>query len=57
MLIDVSWRDGCLSHPLPIENGCFVLPDRLGIGFDVDESVLKQHVGPFVKPTGRLFYV
>lgn len=45
MLKDVPWRDECLSHPLPIENGFFVLPDRPGLGFDVDESVLEAHPG------------
>src|SRR6478672_252309 len=27
MLSDVSWRDECLSHPLPIRDGFFDLPD------------------------------
>ncbi len=57
MLKDVPWRDGCLSHPLPVENGFFVLPDRPGLGFDVDESVLSQHPGIRVQPAGRNFYV
>ena len=57
MLQDVPWRDGCLSHPLPIENGFFVLSDRPGLGFDMDEAVLEEHPGIRVQPTGRDFYV
>ena len=57
MLKDVPWRDGCLSHPLPIENGFFVLPDRPGLGFDVDESVLAAHPGLRETPADRVFYI
>jgi galactonate dehydratase len=57
MLKDVPWRDGCLSHPLPIENGFFVLPDRPGLGFDIDEEVLASHPGIRVRPTDRAFYI
>jgi galactonate dehydratase len=57
MLKDVPWRDECLSHPLPIVEGQFVLPDRPGLGFDVKEEVLKQHPGVTVCPKGRNFYV
>ena len=28
MVNDVPWRDACLSHPLPVEQGYFILPDR-----------------------------
>lgn len=45
MVQDVPWRDGCLSHPLPVENGFFTLPDRPGLGFDIDEAVLEAHPG------------
>jgi len=57
MLKDVTWRDECLSHPLPIENGYFVLPDRPGLGFDVKESILEKHPGIRVRPTDRDFYI
>lgn len=57
MLKDVPWRDGCLSHPLPIKNGRFILPDRPGLGFDVDEAVLREHPGLTVAPEERAFYV
>lgn len=57
MLKDVPWRDECLSHPLPIVEGQFVLPDRPGLGFDVNEDVLKQHPGIKVCPKGHNFYV
>lgn len=54
---DVAWRDGCLSHPLPIEDGYFVLSDRPGLGFDVDEEILRQHPGLRVPPPERAFYI
>jgi galactonate dehydratase len=57
MLKDVAWRDECLSHPLPIENGYFVLPERPGLGFDVDEAVLTKHPGVRIPPKDRVFYV
>jgi len=57
MLKDVPWRDGCLSQPLPIENGRFILPDRPGLGFDVDEAVLREHPGLTTAPKERAFYV
>ena len=57
MLKDVSWRDTCLSHPLPVENGFFVLPDRPGLGFDMDEQTLRQHPGLRITPKDRAFYI
>ena len=57
MLKDVPWRDECLSHPLPIVNGHFELPDRPGLGFDVNEEVLQAHPGFHHQPEGRSYYV
>lgn len=57
MFKDVAWRDGCLSQPLPIERGHFVLPERPGLGFDIDEAVLRQHPGIRTPPTDRPYYV
>jgi galactonate dehydratase len=57
MLKDVAWRDECLSHPLPIEEGHFVLPTRPGLGFDVNEEVLLQHPGLRTPPSDRAFYI
>lgn len=54
---DVPWRDACLSHPLPIDNGYFVLPERPGLGFDVNETELNRHPGLRTRPAGRVFYV
>jgi len=56
-LKDVPWRDECLSHPMPIKDGYFVLPDRPGLGFDIDESVLLKHPGLTNRQDGRAFYV
>ena len=57
MLKDAPWRDECLSHPLPIENGFFVLPERPGLGFDLNEDVLRSHPGVRVPPKDRVFYI
>ncbi len=57
MLKDVPWRDGCLSQPLPIQDGYFVLPDRPGLGFDVNEHILQEHPGLRRQPTDRVFYI
>lgn len=57
MLKDVVWRDKCLSHPLPIENGFFVLPDRPGLGFDINEDELAAHPGLRTRPDDRAFYI
>jgi galactonate dehydratase len=57
MVQDVPWRDACLSHPLPIEQGYFVLPDRPGLGFEVNEAELLNHPGLRTPPAGRNFYV
>lgn len=57
MVNDVPWRDGCLSHPLPVSNGFFEMPDRPGLGFDIDESVLLAHPGVRTRLTDRTFYI
>ncbi len=57
MFSDTAWRDGCLSCALPIENGHFVLPDRPGLGFDLDEAVLEEHPGLYEVGNGRVYYV
>ena len=57
MVNDVPWRDGCLSHPLPVSSGFFEMPDRPGLGFDIDESVLLAHPGLRTRPTDRTFYI
>ena len=57
MVNDVPWRDGCLSHPLPVSNGFFEMPDRPGLGFDIDETVLLAHPGLRTRPTDRTFYI
>ena len=57
MINDVPWRDTCLSHPLPVENGFFVLPDRPGLGFEISEEELSRHPGIRIPPTDRVFYV
>ena len=57
MLKDVPWRDGCLSYPLPVEDGFFVLPERPGLGFEIDEKILAQHLGIRKTPADRAFYI
>lgn len=57
MIEDVAWRDACLDHPLPIEDGHFVLPDRPGLGFDLNEDVLRAHPGLAKPRDGEIYYV
>ncbi|NLD73666.1 MAG: mandelate racemase/muconate lactonizing enzyme family protein [Chloroflexi bacterium] len=57
MAKDVAWSSLCLSHPLPVANGRFTLPDRPGLGFDIDEERLAASPGLRVAPTDRAFYV
>jgi galactonate dehydratase len=57
MFCDVPWRDECLSYPLPIANGFFTIPDRPGLGFDVNPSVLEAHPGIREVTAGKLFYI
>jgi len=55
MFHDVAWRDEILSHPLPVQEGYFVLPDRPGLGFDVKEEVLLEHPG--IRTSRDGFYI
>ena len=57
MLKDVPWRDACLSKPLPIERGFFLLSDEPGLGVDLDERVLIEHPGLRTPPTDRVYYI
>ncbi len=57
MVKDVAWRDACLSHPLPIQDGFFALPGRSGLGFDIDERVLRAHPGLRKPPADRVYYI
>ncbi|HZT22996.1 MAG TPA: mandelate racemase/muconate lactonizing enzyme family protein [Verrucomicrobiae bacterium] len=57
MVNDVAWRDTCLSQPLPVENGFFILPERPGLGFEINEAELLKHPGIRVPPADRIFYV
>jgi galactonate dehydratase len=57
MFKDVAWRDKCLSSPLPVENGFFILPNRPGLGFDVHPAVLEAHPGIRAVEPGRVFYL
>ncbi len=45
MFNDVPWRDTIIDHPLPIENGKFILSDRPGLGVDLVEEEMENHQG------------
>jgi L-alanine-DL-glutamate epimerase-like enolase superfamily enzyme len=45
-LDDVPWKGELLSHPLEIEDGQLVVPDRPGWGADIVESVVAAHPLP-----------
>lgn len=40
---DAPWRDEIMTHPLRIEDGHLLLPDRPGLGSDLIESELLKH--------------
>ncbi len=42
-LDDVPWKGDLLTHPLEIEDGQLIVPDRPGWGADIDEDVLRAH--------------
>jgi galactonate dehydratase len=45
-LDDIPWKGDLLSHPLEIEDGQLVVPDRPGWGADIVESVVAAHPLP-----------
>ena len=45
-LDDIPWKGELLSHPLEIEDGQLVVPDRPGWGADIVESVVAAHPLP-----------
>jgi galactonate dehydratase len=49
-LDDVPWKGDLLTHPLVVEDGRLVVPDRPGWGADVVEEVVLAHA----LPAGRL---
>lgn len=44
---DVPWRNDLVRGWTPIRNGEFVLPDKPGLGLDIDEEAIAAH--PYVK--------
>ena len=40
---DVPWKGDLLTHPLQIEDGQLVVPDRPGWGADIVEDVVRAH--------------
>jgi galactonate dehydratase len=40
---DVDWRDGMVSGWNPLNGGRFSLPDRPGLGIELDQAVLAAH--------------
>ena len=44
---DVPWRDSLVNGWNPIRRGEFILPDKPGLGLDLDLDVCAQH--PYVK--------
>ncbi len=47
--------DEILSEPLQVENGYLILPDKPGIGVDVDESVVDRY--PFILGPWSIFRI
>jgi len=51
-----EYRDGILTEPFMIDSeGCIAVPDKPGLGFDIDEDALKQYGRKFFEMTpGKL---
>ena len=41
---DVPWRDSILDEPIRIENGYIVVPEKPGIGVEVNKEELEKHL-------------
>jgi len=41
---DVPWRDDILDEPIPIEDGSIKVPDRPGIGVEINKEELYKHL-------------
>ncbi len=44
---DVPWRSALVKGWNPVKNGEFILPDKPGLGLEIDEKVIADH--PYVK--------
>jgi len=40
----VPWRDDLLDEPIPIKDGCIEVPDKPGIGVEINKEELRKHV-------------
>jgi galactonate dehydratase len=39
----IDWRDDILTEPLQVEDGCLVVPDRPGLGVELDMDGVECH--------------
>ena len=39
----IDWRDDILAEPLQVEDGCLVVPDRPGLGIELDMAGVERH--------------
>ena len=39
----IDWRDDIITHPLCVEDGCLVVPDRPGLGVELDPEGIDRH--------------
>ena len=53
-LDDVPWKGDLLTHPLEIEDGQLVVPDRPGWGADIVEDVVRAHPAPRRAPAVKI---
>lgn len=47
MMTDVPWRQDICDEKLVMRNGCMVIPERPGLGIDLDEKELLKH--PYIR--------
>ncbi len=41
---DVPWRDSILDEPIRIKDGCIEVPDKPGIGVEINKDELQKHL-------------
>ena len=39
----IDWRDDIITEPLEVDGGCLVVPDRPGLGVELDSAGVEKH--------------
>ena len=47
MMTDVPWRSDICDEDLTVENGCVVIPERPGLGIELNEKEMEKY--PYIR--------